>query len=80
MVFAEDLARRRKGERQKATTAMRWRQETTVTWHWIAEKPAQPVISNRGSVICKQEPVVSPRPEAGSLGGHCVWVVGEGRG
>ena len=65
MVFAADLARRRKAERQKATIAMRLRQETAAIWDWIAEKPAQPVISNLGSVISNQEPLVSPGPGAG---------------
>jgi hypothetical protein len=37
---AEDLARRRKGDRQKAKIALRLRQETTMTWDWIAEKLA----------------------------------------
>jgi hypothetical protein len=36
----EDLARRRKGDRQKAKIALRLRQETTMTWDWIAEKLA----------------------------------------
>jgi hypothetical protein len=35
---ARELARRRKGDRQKAKLALRLRQQTTMTWGWIAEK------------------------------------------
>ena len=37
---AEDLIRRRKGDREKAKLAWRLRQETTMTWDWMAEKLA----------------------------------------
>jgi hypothetical protein len=39
----EDLAGRPKGDRQKARIAWRLREETTMTWDWIAEKLAMGV-------------------------------------
>ena len=35
-LVAEELKRRKKGDRAKAQIAQRLRQETTVTWDWIA--------------------------------------------
>ena len=35
---AEDLARRRKGDKQKRKIALRLRRETTMTWEWIAQR------------------------------------------
>jgi putative transposase len=39
----KELARRRKGDPQKAKLALRLRQQTTMTWGWIAEKLAMGV-------------------------------------
>jgi len=35
---AEDLGRRSKGNREKVKIASRLRQETTMTWNWIAQR------------------------------------------
>jgi hypothetical protein len=37
-VRAEDLNRRRKGDKQKIKIAMRLRRETTMSWQWIADR------------------------------------------
>ena len=42
-VRLEDLAERPKEDRQKARIALRLREETTMTWDWIAEKLAMGV-------------------------------------
>jgi REP element-mobilizing transposase RayT len=42
-VRLEDLAERPKGDRQKARIALWLREETTMTWDWIAEKLAMGV-------------------------------------
>jgi len=42
-VRPEDLAGRPKGDRRKARIVFRLREETTMTWDWIAEKLAMGV-------------------------------------
>jgi hypothetical protein len=37
---AEDLARRRNGDKHKREIALRLRRETTMTWEWIAQRLA----------------------------------------